>query len=706
MKFKLSKSTPEIVLHSTNESLHNRWSVLTYEKMIELEGGSWKWFSSISDPEGDYRLLERTNLTLGYDDRVGRPVIVKVIKYTPSDLQSAEGVQKRRQVLTEQIKLLNEIASPLLPEPLDWFNILNTVDALPEESLAKTEPVLVLDYIPGFGLVNEIYKKKFRRRGDKTLDIPKISRLTSYILYFLRTLYEKGYMYIGLSPEHIVLLKNEIPRFVGLGRICKIDNEVLDSTHINFGRTQRGYSAPELNRVETNFGHNCNAQAVGVFSVGVIFAQLVLEETDFLQENLENGAYKYPNLTHETIIKQLPKGEYIHDLLSQLCHPDPEKRLIDFDEIESKLSFIRGDAIDENSDPIISKLSDRVGKVNYFNQKDKYGYIIDVETREEHSIKRKMIERAKIDSLSRGDIVSFTICERESGDRFIEDLMIKSKVSFDPVVSKLSNRDGKIKFYNSDARYAFVIDEETLEEFVVGRKVLDNCGIEILESNKLVIFSAAKRESGKAYVTHLKVKEQKMIVNTTANVSSLSHQMAKVKYYNAYDRYAYIIDLKTKKEYKVSTKVLERCSISSLSKDEVVIFSATIKENKNAYVTHISLKSENMSTSKDSIVARVSNRQGIIRFYNDRDGYGYVTDSETSNEYRIDKDVVTRCKIKELTKGDVVIFSGTKRESGALNITELKLESKSSGVNVQATKNTSYFGSIVGVIRGIFNNLS
>ena len=333
-------SKGELNIHSTNCNLKNRWVVLSPSKMEEICAGNWRWFYSISN-----RRDERTNLSLGYDDNIGKPVIVKTIEYRANDLKDETSIRKRRSVLIEQVNILNSLSSPLLPEPLDWFYVNNNYDRNMDEALRESEPVLILDFEQASTLTNEVNRHSFRYRNyngisTNKIDSSKVARLGLSILNFLRLLKEKNYAYLALSPEHILLLKDYVPRFVGLGRICKLRNGHLDSNHINFGRTLLGYSAPELNDISDNWGEFATSEEVGAFSLGVILHQIIIESDKFEGNTLKNGSFFYPNGVTESIIKNQSSGKALHRLISGLCDHNPKTRLVDYDYIEEILKSI------------------------------------------------------------------------------------------------------------------------------------------------------------------------------------------------------------------------------------------------------------------------------------------------------------------------------------------------------------------------------
>ena len=305
MQFKLKRDAKGLVIHSTNVPLEDRWTVLTPEQMQQKAGGLWTWFNAVMARRG-----ERTKLHSGYDNVVQRPVIVKTIFYRDQDLQSMETIEQRRNVLREQIAILNKINSPLLPEPLDWFEVENTIDDMPIE-LRSAEPVLVLDYLPGMALSsyykNRLLHFKEGKEGKGSIDTPKIGRIALKFLQFLRVLDEKGYGYLDFRPEHVLFLKNDIPRFVGIGSICAVKEDgTLDENHINFSRTTKGYAAPELLNSENNWASakKVKPSHIAAYSLGVMIHQMVLEKQDFIEGTVKRGSFFYPNgVSEEQVLK-------------------------------------------------------------------------------------------------------------------------------------------------------------------------------------------------------------------------------------------------------------------------------------------------------------------------------------------------------------------------------------------------------------------
>ena len=194
----------------------------------------------------------------------------------------------------------------MLPEPLDFFLVTNTFDCFKGDAVQfkDNEPILILDYIPGEVLADKLANtrdKSFYRFEDeklftktpKDINVGIVMRLIGDILAFEMEMYDKGYAYTALSPDHIVLLGDNKPRFIGLGRICSVSGDRYDVNHINYGRQLKGYSAPEFNKLESNFGMNESVKSAIAYNLGVLIACIMLGKTSFDEGNLNAGAYDY-----------------------------------------------------------------------------------------------------------------------------------------------------------------------------------------------------------------------------------------------------------------------------------------------------------------------------------------------------------------------------------------------------------------------------
>jgi serine/threonine protein kinase len=349
MYFKWDQSKKDgVIIGSENVELSDRWRVMTPQQMKErYPAANWTWAPALNR----HRINPKTTIGLVHDNRLDRPVLIKAIVYRQEDTETPEAVYKRRLLLSEQLNILNELQSPLLPEPLDYFEVRNTVDGFKHNEVKRNEPALILDYIPGIPLQQKIESATFRyRKRTSALNIGEICRFAQRILAFLRFLDEADYAYLDLNVEHILLLNDNIPRFVGISHLCPIKNGTLDSNHVNYGNTGTGYHPPELNR--KNDGEIITSRQIGAFSLGVVLHQILIgtpnhrgKETievpsirELKREWKKRGSFCYPNGESEELVKNCHvRGREFHELILKLCDPNPEARLTDYDEIDNEL---------------------------------------------------------------------------------------------------------------------------------------------------------------------------------------------------------------------------------------------------------------------------------------------------------------------------------------------------------------------------------
>ena len=196
-------------------------------------------------------------------------------------------------------------------------------------------------------------------------------RLIGDILSFEMEMYDKGYAYTALSPDHIVLLGDNKPRFIGLGRICSVSGDRYDVNHINYGRQLKGYSAPEFNKLESNFGMNESVKSAIAYNLGVLIACIMLGKTSFDEGNLNAGAYDYISAREDRQkISSAWHGRMIDSLICKLTEENPAKRMSDFKTILHELAIITGDAINENQKETIY-----AGTVKFFAKDKGFGYV-------------------------------------------------------------------------------------------------------------------------------------------------------------------------------------------------------------------------------------------------------------------------------------------------------------------------------------------
>lgn len=383
MRYFLNKDKkPELVLKANDINLRGRWVLHNAGYFMKTKVRN-SIIAFIKTKSGDEK-LRKTSLALCEDDFLERVVLAKTVEYKDIELDDVEAIKIRRQALKAQVDILNKVQSNMLPEPLDFFLVTNTSDSFDGEAtqLKDKEPILILDFIPGEVLADKLanaWDKSFYRSEEgkiftktpENINVGIVMRLVGDILAFEMELYEKGYAYTALSPDHIVLLGDNKPRFTGLSRICVVNGDRYDVNHINFGRQLKGYSAPEFNKRETYFGMQDSVKAAIAYNLGVLIACIMLGKTEFDERELNVGAYDYAKADEDRQkIRSAWHGRMIDELICNLTHENPAERSTNLSAVLQELAIITGDAANEKK-----KDSVYAGTIKFFAHDKGYGYV-------------------------------------------------------------------------------------------------------------------------------------------------------------------------------------------------------------------------------------------------------------------------------------------------------------------------------------------
>lgn len=307
---------------------NNKWIEYSSSQLAEKLKSDKEWYDDIKSNKNSNTVVKP-----GIDNLLNRAVVIKTINTNKKNLEDC---------LARQLDLLNDIETHLLSEPLDYFSRDNN-------------PTLVLDYHPGFSLKKEISLLEKNNR-DKTAVLPFISRIAKNILYFILIIREKGYVHLGLSPEHIIMLSNQNIRVVGINKIHKFENNQIYIEDIG-DQYESAYMPPEF--FEGGENGYLDVDSLAAFSLGVTLCQMVcikseIQEFMTFEMNGQKDVFSYPNMDKQKerlfsklINKKLSdkrinisKKCKVKKLIADLCKPNPKDRLTNFDIIEKRLNEI------------------------------------------------------------------------------------------------------------------------------------------------------------------------------------------------------------------------------------------------------------------------------------------------------------------------------------------------------------------------------
>lgn len=406
-----------IVLGANNKNLNGRWSLIDKNEVVNEEF-TWIYKELQKDSK-------RVNTFLGYDNLQQKEVIIKTVRPSKN-----KDYKEQREILKNYIKTLNDIKSPFLPKVLDFFYLKENNKIV---SIIKNEPIVILEYKKGMTLEEEILKGNFKDAKNNEINMLRIVEIMKKILDLSKHIEEKGYVHLGISPEHIIIGENDEVSLLGVGRICEVKNGVLYSKSVNFSRSLYGYSAPELNNIEFGWGENSKPSEIIAFSLGVLLHQLVCESTNFSNDSIKAGAFYYPNNKSKEIIFKQRNGYRLHDFLVKLCNHNKEERLKDYDEIESILDELIKernyyDLIDkpfivpEEKEVIYKNL---VGYISSFNKERKHGFVRS-DKGEEFYLRIKEIEESSLKNVWEGLEIEFDVVKDSTGEIFVANIKDKS----------------------------------------------------------------------------------------------------------------------------------------------------------------------------------------------------------------------------------------------------------------------------------------
>lgn len=429
MFFKFGRYRPEIPLPRGRQD--DRWLAVSTKRMEDLVGDRWGWFNFVTNRE-----RSRTTLTLGCDQHVKldnkpRAVVVRTLRYRPSDLVSEETVRRRRSVLQAAIDLLNQLSSPLLPEPLAWLHIPNGIDPLPR-SLLDDEPVLILDWQHAYSLESSLRRERPFELVDGRVDRWRIARIGRGIVAYLRVLGENEIVCFDLNPSHVLLSHDNVPRFLGIGGLCPIlDNGAVDSGHPNFPKTTAGYFPPEINNPDDNWAaaRYASTESVGVFAVGAILLQMACGLESFPPQWLIRGTVHYSNDSANMLRERLQRNENNKrnawrqwDKVIRSCLA-PQSRLTDLDELDQQLADMAGDADAEiwerrrEANEVLQRVRGRrqAGRVRFYDPRRGFGRIVaDDSDIGEVDVWSNVLQRTGVKVLKAEQRVNFDITLRDT----------------------------------------------------------------------------------------------------------------------------------------------------------------------------------------------------------------------------------------------------------------------------------------------------
>ena len=230
---------------------------------------------------GRYQILERLGKgTMGYvykglDPNINRLVAIKVIRF--SDEFEEELISEIRERFFREAKIAGRLSHP---------SIVTIYDVGEDKDLTY----MAMEYLEGKDL--EYYCQK-----DNLLPLIKVLKIVYKIAESLEYAHQNNVIHRDIKPANIMVLKN--------GEVKVTDFGIAKA--VSMSRTKTGVilGTPNYMSPEQIMGHEVDARS-DIFSLGVLFFQLLTGELPFNGENLSSLLYQITQTRHPSVRKLRP----------------------------------------------------------------------------------------------------------------------------------------------------------------------------------------------------------------------------------------------------------------------------------------------------------------------------------------------------------------------------------------------------------------
>jgi serine/threonine protein kinase len=131
-----------------------------------------------------------------------RSLCARAALYDAERTDDADYMQGRREAMEAERRFLQEVESPLLPEPVAFFRATldATLGTTTDEAGFEGEPVLVCEWREGLTIFEWI-----RREHPEGCDPTKALEMLGELVEFLTAVHKAGYVYRDLDPRHFIV---------------------------------------------------------------------------------------------------------------------------------------------------------------------------------------------------------------------------------------------------------------------------------------------------------------------------------------------------------------------------------------------------------------------------------------------------------------------------------------------------------------------
>lgn len=231
---------------------------------------------------GKYQVIERLGKgTMGYvykavDTTMNRPVALKIIRF--SDEFDEDLISEIRERFFREAEIAGQLNHP---------SIVTVYDVGENRDLT----FMAMEYLEGHDL--ERYCNP-----DNLLPLMKVLEIVYQIADALDYAHQKGVIHRDIKPANIMLLKNGTVKVMDFG-IAKAVSTSRTKTGVILGTPN--YMSPEQ-----IMGHTMDARS-DIFSLGVLFFQLLTGQLPFHADNLSSLLYQITQARHPSVRELRPR---------------------------------------------------------------------------------------------------------------------------------------------------------------------------------------------------------------------------------------------------------------------------------------------------------------------------------------------------------------------------------------------------------------
>ncbi|MGA1869407.1 MAG: CHASE2 domain-containing serine/threonine-protein kinase [bacterium] len=245
---------------------------------------------------------------LGRDPMINREVAIKTVKYAHVD---KEQLSKSKERFFREAEAAGKLNHP---------NIVTIFDVGEDYDMAY----IAMEYIDGSELTEFCQRRKL-------LSVKRVLSLLSSVADALAYAHSHGVVHRDIKPSNIMLLKNSLIKVTDFG-IAQLMSSTETQTGTIYGTPH--YMSPEQLKGKKLDGHS------DLFSLGIVFYELLTGERPFKGDNITNIMYAITNVDYIPLAKIKPNlPSCCTRILEGLLTKTPQQRIQSADKLVDQIQL-------------------------------------------------------------------------------------------------------------------------------------------------------------------------------------------------------------------------------------------------------------------------------------------------------------------------------------------------------------------------------